>query len=295
MRGVHCSCTDAPLLLFLAKPRFISVYTSSSCVSEANQQTEFSIFRWKIEVCEHEASHVRRLDPPLPRIYNWSWGEILWVYQTCHLELSFFLCQACHVTLLFHVKTENPPLLFCLLIFRFLSSVSIKSVSTMLVFLRGVCMYVCVFVCVCVCVCVCVRARARARVGVGVWSVCVCVCVCVCGMLICFVSALGSHEMGRHKLSIIIIIIIIMFHSWVCISLVFVSTAQSDNTQEPVPLFPTHILFICLKRIGKKDTERTGRATVQYFASQNSCGRYFDSQEDLLDRRSFLVVMGTID
>ena len=36
--------------------------------------------------------------------------------------------------------------------------------------------------------------------------VCVCVCVCVCGsgMLICFVSALGSHEMGRHKLPIII-------------------------------------------------------------------------------------------
>ena len=43
---------------------------------------------------------------------------------------------------------------------------------------------------------------------------CVCVfvvgvCVCGSGMLICFVSALGSHEMGRHKLPIIIIIIII--------------------------------------------------------------------------------------
>ena len=36
------------------------------------------------------------------------------------------------------------------------------------------------------------------------------VCVCVCGMLICFVSALGSHEIGRHKLSIIIIIIILL-------------------------------------------------------------------------------------
>ena len=33
------------------------------------------------------------------------------------------------------------------------------------------------------------------------------VCVCGCGMLICFVSALGSHEMGRHKLPIITIII----------------------------------------------------------------------------------------
>ena len=29
-----------------------------------------------------------------------------------------------------------------------------------------------------------------------------------CGMLICFVSALGSHEMERHKLPIIIFIII---------------------------------------------------------------------------------------
>ena len=57
----------------------------------------------------------------------------------------------------------------------------------MLVFLR------------CVCVCVCV----------GGWSVCGCVCVCGSGMLICFVSALGSHEMGSHKLPIIIIIIII--------------------------------------------------------------------------------------
>ena len=40
------------------------------------------------------------------------------------------------------------------------------------------------------------------------WGVCGCVCVCRSGMLICFVSALGSHEMGRHKLPIIIIIII---------------------------------------------------------------------------------------
>ncbi len=41
----------------------------------------------------------------------------------------------------------------------------------------------------------------------GGWGVCGCVCVCGSGMLICFVSALGSHEMGRHKLPIIIIII----------------------------------------------------------------------------------------
>ena len=43
------------------------------------------------------------------------------------------------------------------------------------------------------------------RVGGGV---CGCVCVCGSGMLICFVSALGSHEMERHILPIIIIIII---------------------------------------------------------------------------------------
>ena len=54
----------------------------------------------------------------------------------------------------------------------------------MLVFLRCVC----VWVCVCVCGCV--------GVFVGVY-------VCGCGMLICFVSALGSHEMGCHKLPII--------------------------------------------------------------------------------------------
>ena len=43
-------------------------------------------------------------------------------------------------------------------------------------------------------------------VGGGVWGVCGWVCVCRSGMLICFVSALGSHEMGHHKLPIIIIV-----------------------------------------------------------------------------------------
>ena len=47
----------------------------------------------------------------------------------------------------------------------------------------------------------------RVRVGVGVWGVCVCVRVCGSGMFICFVSALGSHEMGRHTLPIIVIIV----------------------------------------------------------------------------------------
>ena len=81
-------------------------------------------------------------------------------------------------------QTENPPLLFCLLISRFLSSVSIKPMTY----------YACVFaVIVFVCVCVCVG------VFVGV-------CMCGCGMLICCVSALCSHEMRRHKFPIIIII-----------------------------------------------------------------------------------------
>ena len=43
-------------------------------------------------------------------------------------------------------------------------------------------------------------------VCVGGWGVCGWVCVCGSGMLICFVSALGSHEMGRHKLPIIILL-----------------------------------------------------------------------------------------
>ena len=50
----------------------------------------------------------------------------------------------------------------CLLIYHFLSSVSIKPMTTMLVFLQGWC--------VCVCECVCVSVSV---------SVCVCVCVCV--------------------------------------------------------------------------------------------------------------------
>ena len=94
------------------------------------------------------------------------------------------LCQACHVTLLFQVKTENPPLLFCLLIYNFLSSGSIKPMTTILVFLRGGRgVYVCVHVCV--------------------WHVCVLKWMC----LSAFVSTLGSHEMGRYKLPIIIIIL----------------------------------------------------------------------------------------
>ena len=97
-----------------------------------------------------------------------SWGVILSVYWTCHLELSLFLCQVCHVTLLFQVKTENPPLLPTDFSLSFLFP---SNPWLLCLFFFGVL--------------------------VDVW---------VCGMVICFVSALGSHEMGRHKLPIIIII-----------------------------------------------------------------------------------------
>ena len=58
--------------------------------------------------------------------------------------------------------------------------------------------YACVFA---VCVCVC----AHMCVWVCVVFVYVCACVCV-ACLSAFVSTLGSHEMGCHKLPIIIII-----------------------------------------------------------------------------------------
>ena len=51
----------------------------------------------------------------------------------------------------------------------------------------------------------CVGVGVWVCVGVGVWLF-VGVFVCGCGMLICFVSALGSNEMGRHKLPIIILL-----------------------------------------------------------------------------------------
>ena len=106
--------------------------------------------------------------------------------------------QARHFTLLFQVKTENPTssLLPTDLSFSFFS-VSIKPMTTMLVFSRCVCVHV-----ECLCMCVCAR-------------MCVCACVCICVACVryemCFsasVRALGSHEMGHHKLPIIIIILI---------------------------------------------------------------------------------------
>ena len=82
--------------------------------------------------------------------------------EKCISKITFHI----YVTLLFQVKTENPPLLFCLLIYHFRSSVSVKPMTTMLVFLR----------CMCVCVCVCVYVCVHVCVG----GVCVYVCVCVC-------------------------------------------------------------------------------------------------------------------
>ena len=117
-------------------------------------------------------------DFPCPKgVQKDSWGEILSVYWTCRLEISSFLCQARRFTLLFQVKTENPPPLLCPLICRFLSTVSTKLIAGMRMLAVCVWLYMCVCLCAvwvvacnlcaCACMCVCVR-------------VCVCVCMCVC-------------------------------------------------------------------------------------------------------------------
>ena len=107
---------------------------------------------------------LRYSDFPCPKgVQEDSWGEILSVYRTCHLELLLSFSVR-HATSLSSFKSK---LKTHLLIYHFLSSVSIKPTTTMLVFLRCVC-----------------------------WGgVCVCVCVCV-ACLSAFVSAPGSHEMG---------------------------------------------------------------------------------------------------
>ena len=70
---------------------------------------------------------------------------------TCHLELSPFLCQACHITLLFQVETKSPPLLptdLSLSFFCFHQTHDYYACVSAV--------WVGVFVCVCVCMCVCV-------------------------------------------------------------------------------------------------------------------------------------------
>ena len=66
--------------------------------------------------------------------------------------------------------------------------------TTMLVFLR------CVRVCVC-----------------G-WGVCGCVGVCGSGMLICFVSALSSHEMGRLNYLLLLLLLLLSLESRVLLA-----------------------------------------------------------------------------
>ena len=154
----------------------VSTETTAAVGFEKSKETEsaFHHYRPKLEVKGVWAGGNVTCDMSNGRetfgiVDSFAWGEILSVYRTCHLELSFFLCQACHVTLLFQVKTGNPPLLFCLLIYHFISSVSIKPMTTVLVFLQGVC------VCVCGCVWVC---------GVFVW---------VCGVFVCVACAFWNE------------------------------------------------------------------------------------------------------
>ena len=91
------------------------------------------------------------------------------MHRTCDLEPSSSLFEAFVITLFFLVKIENSPLLFCILLCRFLSSHSTNPSPLMHVFV------VCVCVCVCMCVCACVRACVHACVRV---RACVRVCVC---------------------------------------------------------------------------------------------------------------------
>ena len=78
----------------------------------------------------------------------------------------------------------HPPLLFCVMMYHFLSSVSIRPMATVLAVLGRIFFLRCVCVCVCVCVCGggCARVCVPACVCVCVTAyVCVCVCVwCVC-------------------------------------------------------------------------------------------------------------------
>ena len=66
-----------------------------------------------------------------------------------------------------------------------------------------VCVRACVRACVCVCVCMCVCERVRLRART-------CMCVIKCGTyLYVSVSSPGSYVMGRHKYSIIILLLLL--------------------------------------------------------------------------------------
>ena len=89
------------------------------------------------------------------RVCRRTLGDRSFQYMGPIISNSSFLCQACHVTHLFQVKTENPPLLPTDLSLSFFC------------FHQTHDYYTCVFVGVCVCVCMCVS-----------------VCVHVCGMCV---------------------------------------------------------------------------------------------------------------
>ena len=82
-------------------------------------------------------------------------------------------------TLLFEVKPENLPLLFCMLICCFRSSYSANPFACNAC-VCGVCVCSVGVVCVCVRVCVCGWVCMCMRVGVRVHA-CMWVCMCVCG------------------------------------------------------------------------------------------------------------------
>ena len=72
-----------------------------------------------------------------------------------------------------------------------------------------------------------------------------CACVCVAS-LSAFVSALGSHEMGRHELPIIIIIIIVVVVVVVVVVIYSLCYTQLRYCATPTPNFPTSPLFFFL-------------------------------------------------
>ena len=78
-------------------------------------------------------------------------GEIISIHVTCDLELCHtFIFTLC---LIFEVKTENPPILFIILICHFLSSRSTNSTNNACV--CSVCRYV--EICVSIGLCKCCR------------------------------------------------------------------------------------------------------------------------------------------
>ena len=108
-------------------------------------------------------------------------GPVIWN------SLPFFVR---HATSLSSFKSKLKIHLFSSAYYHFLSSVSIKPMTTMFVFLQ-------VWVWVLRRLCVCVGGWVGGNVCILKWM-----------CLSAFVSALGSHEVGHHKIPFIIIIIL---------------------------------------------------------------------------------------